>query len=481
VKKTTLLTLAVLCRLLTDGQQKVFDLPMTPADAKDIQIFATPDSQSRAMCLSLASRHIIRQYLLPADSSAGDPVNLDSIYYNYKESQYLTAVMLPDGIETCLASRHSSMLRFIRTDSRQRSRQSDSIVFPPGQQLFSAFYQQGLFYALAVQTGSDILLIYRRRGPGEVDILQKEAPVRDWGKKWFRLTSTHRHRIDDLESLTASIGMIQQDTSTPPPRAAVLAKTKLYIRTGLVYLSFDNTQLVTHVLEIPLDQRPCRILSFDPEDWYHKEIHPGFSNGNSYILDSTLIVAAIIYHQPYLGFYDLHTGRLKQAYTPNEKGNTSFPRSPIWQTGDFWNKDKVHPITMEQFAANSFDFWSLGVRARQTGNQHIEVEIGTIYNRESFGKMMLILAEATPAFFGMGALIITGPASIKTTFFYSQFDNSAYTAQSYKELADKSELINTFANSQKISDKWMSGFQHGTNYWLAWYDADQQQFFIYKF
>ncbi len=94
---------------------------------------------------------------------------------------------------------------------------------------------------------------------------------------------------------------------------------------------------------------------------------------------------------------------------------------------------------------------------------------------------MLILAEATPAAFGVGALIITGAPSIKTTFFYAQFESSTYTAQPYNELVDKSELINTFANSQKISDKRILQFQHGADYWVAWYDADQQRYFIYKF
>ena len=114
-------------------------------------------------------------------------------------------------------------------------------------------------------------------------------------------------------------------------------------------------------------------------------------------------------------------------------------------------------------------------------NQGVELEIGTIYNRESFGQMLLILAELTPALFGAGALIYTGPGSINTMSFYSKFDNGSFRPQPYKDLKDKSGLIDTFANSLDTPRKRISGFQHGNDYWLAWYDAYLEKFIIYKF
>ena len=454
---------------------------MDPADVQDLKVVGTPDNRTGNILLSMASRHAIRHYLLPTDSSAGAPTALDSLDFNGRQNRYLVTASLPDGIETCIANKDYSLLRFLHFESgAQKTR--DSLAIPPDQQLFKTFYQDNTFYAITVQRHANTLFIYRRTPGAGVDLFQKEIPVKKWGIIWMHGSKAFtKNHIDNLYDLATSVAVTQEDSTTAPPMTSVVFRSKCYIRPGMLYLTFDDHQLVTNVVEVPFDQRPGRLLQFNPEDWYHKALPLGFSTGNSYILDNTLITAAIVHRQPWLAFYDLTTGKLLASYAPDNKGNTSFPRSPIWQEGDLWSRDKVHPIKMEDFAVNAFDFWTLGIRARKMDSGRLEVEIGTIYNRESFGQMMLILAEASPAALGMGAVIFVGHGSVKPMFFYSQFVNGTFKPQPYKELADKLDLINTFANSQNISSKGLSGFQRGNDYWLGWYDADQQKYLIYKF
>ncbi|WP_188927583.1 hypothetical protein [Puia dinghuensis] len=481
MKKTTLLAILLLGRLLTEGQQKVFELPMDSADAQGLHVVGTPDGRSGNILLSITSPHSIRYCWLSGDSAAGAPVILTTLDYNSKKSRYLVTAAFPDGIETCISNKDYSLLRFLHSELVARqTRQTDSLAIPSDQQLFQAFYQDNTFYAITVQKHANTLFIYRRRPGAGTDTFQKEIPIKKWGIIWWHGTRAFiKNHVDNCYDLAGSVGMTQEDSITPPPMSAVVNKSKCYIRPGMLYLTFDTHQLVTNVIEVPLDERPSRLLQFNPEDWYHKALPIGFSTGNSFIFDNTLITTAIVHRQPWLAFYDLHTGKLITSYAPDTKGNTSFPRSPIWQEGDFWRKDKIHPIKLEDFAVNAFDFWTMGVSARKLDSGRIEVSIGTIYNRESFGQLMLILSAAT--------IVVTEPvllfeaAPIHTMYFYSCFENDTFGALPYKEMTDKSELINTFANSQNIPRKQMSGFQHGNDYWLAWYDAGQQKYLIYKF
>jgi len=456
---------------------------MDPADAQDLGVYSTPFGRMGDILLTLTSRHTLRHLQLSTDSSAGAPVTLAYLEYNSKEHHFLVAASFPDGIESCIANKDYSLLRFIHSSpAAQTGRQTDSLAIPAGQQVFKAFYQDNTFYAITVQKHANTLYIYRRRPGAGFEIFEKETAIHKWGVIWYHGSKAFtKNYVDNLYDLVRSVGMIQEDSETPPLLTAMIYRSKCYIRPGTLYLTFDDHHLVTNVIEIPLDDRAGRLLQFKPEDWYHKTVPPGFSTGNSYIFDNTLITAAIVHHQPWLAFYDLHTGKLLESYAPNEKGNTSFPRSPIWQVGGFWKKDKVHPIKMEDFAVNAFDFWTLGISARKIDSGRIEIGVGTIYNRESFGQMMLIFAEASPAVLGAGAAVIFIGSSVKPMFFYAHFTDDIFKPLPYKELTDKSELIDTFANSQTTSRKRMAGFQHGEDYWLTWYDADQQKYLIYKF
>jgi len=456
---------------------------MDSTDVERLHVSGTPDGRTGNILLSMASRHTIRHYQLSMDSSSGAPVALASLDYNSKNSRYLVAAVFPDGVETCISNKDYSLLRFLHTEgSTKQTRQTDSLAIPSDQQLWQVFYQDSTFYAIAVQKHANTLFIHRRRQGTGTEMFQKEIAVKKWGIIWYHGTRNFiKDRVDNLYDLARSVGMTQEDSTTPPPLTSAVLRSKCYIRPGMLYLTFDTHHLVTKIIEVPLDERPSRLLEFKPEDWYQKRVPPGFSTGNSYVFENILITTAIVYHQPWLSFYDLHTGKLITSYAPDAKGNTSFPRSPIWQVGNFWNKDKVHPIKLADFTENVFDFWTMGICARDLDSGRFAVEIGTIYNRESFGQLMLILSTATPFVIVSDPLLRFGPVPIHTMYFYSCFEKGALRALPYKETMDKSELINTFASSQNISPKGLSGFQHGNDYWLGWYDADQQKYVIYKF
>jgi len=479
VNRITLFALFLLSAVLASGQQLQLELPMDSTGVEGLRISGITYSATGNVLLSLASQNNVRQYRLSGDSTAGAPVCLASIDYDGKKSHYLVAAGLPDGIETCISNKDYSILRFLHTGRPDRT---DSLVIPSGQQLFYAFYQGDTFYAIAVQKHSNTLFVYRRTPQAPTETFQKEIDIGKWGIIWWHGTRAFaKNAVDNCYDLMRSVGMTQEDSNTPPPMSSVVFKSKCYIREGMLYLTFDTHRLVTKVIEVPLDGRPGRLLQFNPEDWYHKSLPIGFSTGNSFIFDNTLITAAIVHRQPWVAFYDLHTGRLITSYAPDAGGHTSFPRSPILQVGEFWRKDKVHPIKWDDFAANAFDFWTMGVTARALDSGRIEVRIGTIYNRENFGDLMLILGNFTPLLIATGPTLLFSAPPINTMYLSSQFENDSFRALPYKEPKDKSELINTFVSSQILSPKGMSGVQIGNDYWLGWYDAVLRKYFIYKF
>ena len=483
MKKITLFSFILLSAALASGQQLQLELPLDSTDAEGLRISGTSHDRAGNILVTMTSRHSLRQFLLPADSSTGRPVSVDSLDFDSKKNHFLVAAVLPDGIENCIANKDLSLLRFLHGAPGHRMQQYDSLVIPTGQQLFNAIYQDNTFYAIAIQKHSNTLVIYRRRPESVVETFQKEIDVKKWGIIWWHGTRNFiKNRVDNGYDLLQSAGMIQSDSATAPPMSAAVFKSKCYFRQGMLYLTFDTHQLVTNVVEVPLDERPSRLLQFNPEDWYHKALPIGFSTGNSFILGNTLIAAAIVHRQPWVAFYDLHTAKLITSYAPAANGHTSFPRSPIWQVGDFWHKDKVHPIKWDDFAANAFDFWTLGITARESDSGQIEVRIGTIYNRENFGDAMLVFAGFfTPLYLVTEPILMFSAPPINTMSFASRFDNEGFHALPYKESKDKSELMNTFASSQILSPKGISGFQIGNDYWMGWYDAVLQKYFIYKF
>ncbi|MBS1660871.1 MAG: hypothetical protein JST68_07445, partial [Bacteroidetes bacterium] len=244
MKRTILCALLLSGCLLAKSQQKVFEYPMEPSEAGKIQFHGTLDSRSGNIILSLTARHDLRQYQLPVDSGAA--TFLSSMDFDGKENRYLTAVTLPDGVEVCIADKRHSLIRFLYCKTgEQQSRQIDSLQLPADQYIFASFYQQDVFYALTAQKGVSSVFIHRRKRDGSKDVQEKATPVKDWGKIYFRGTNAWtRNHVDDVAELTKTIGMIQEDAATPPAMVSLLAKGKLYIRPGILYLTFDNTHLI---------------------------------------------------------------------------------------------------------------------------------------------------------------------------------------------------------------------------------------------
>jgi hypothetical protein len=75
----------------------------------------------------------------------------------------------------------------------------------------------------------------------------------------------------------------------------------------------------------------------------------------------------------------------------------------------------------------------------------------------------------------------TGSGRKNTMFFTAQFREGTYSPLPYKELEDKSELINNFVDSRKISRKELSLSGVAGTYWLGFYDPVDQKYLIYKF
>jgi hypothetical protein len=495
MKKHLLLATLLVTGMTGNCQVNVFDLPLDRADAGDLKAHPLYDPLTGNIILSLFSYNKLQRYFFAgADTFSRDPVRLTGIrvYDKYTRDgsilsydHYLGSHLTAHGIEECVTDRKFSVIRWFHTDFRDSSlKETDSIPIPAGERLFAWYYQQGDFYALGLPKTADLIHVYRRRAGRPVEVLQKELPVKGWGS--IRRDGGKK-RIDDLGDLVNGIGMIREDTATPS-LLATLAEVKLYTGRESIYFTCDNSRLQTRVIEVPLDDRPCRLLEFDAAAYYHKEIPPGFSNGNSYIFDSTLVVASIIHRQLYVAFYDLSSGKLLVAYTPDEKGNNTFPHSAAYQVGDFWKKGVVHRISMDEFYKNSFDFWTLGVNARRLGNDQVELEIGTIYNRETFGKFMLALGTmGLGAMGGSPSVIFLGPnASPKNTmFFKSRFHTGTFTALPFTGPdtggEDKSELIGTFVDSLKVSWKDISMVQYNDSYWLGFIDPEQHHYVVYKF
>ncbi len=478
-------------------QQQVFDLPLDSSETDGLRVFPGYDTQTANIQLTLTSRHTLRRYALPSgDSTLAPPRELTRpISYDKNDRKgsvlpyfdfYQGYLLIEGGIEEAFTDKKNSMIRFVRTRFHEGDpQQTDSIPIPPGESLFAAFYQPEGFYALCLQKASSRISIYHHPPAGGIGVIQKEVPVKDWGKGGHTgEKSTGQKRVDDLSDLIGEMVIIRSEPTQAPPLLSALSKAKCYVTPGKCFLTFDNIHLETRVLELPLDDRPCILHQFTTEPWFHGEPPQGFSNGNSYLLDSTLITAAIIHRKLYLAFYDLATGKCKTVFPPDQKGFPSFPHSPAQQIGDFWKKGTVHRIPMEAFYENSFDYWTLGITARHYGDDQLELEIGTAYDRETFGKFMVAFGSMGLAAGGVGTgFVFMGPGNnhSNTMFFKSQFHVAGPSPASYTELKDKSELIDTFADLQKIPRKSMMVLQRDGSYWLGFFDPTYQHYRVYKF
>ena len=483
----TLTGLTALC------QQRVFEVPLDTNELSSLQAFPVYDAASGQLLLTFTTRHTLRRYSLrAADTSISGPaIPLDTFVTDRKGRKtsllplfehYWGSTPIDGGVEDAFLS--DGMIRFIRTLYHGGApQQTDSIVFTREEWLFGGFYQQGAFYCLTSTKGGDEIRIRRHRPGGGITSTTKTVAVKDWGKVSQHLPARKMH-IGELSDLAADVTQVSTDPATFPPLLATLSRVKLYAAPGRVYITFDNTQLETHVIDLPLDDRPARVMQFNAESWYHAKIPSGFSNGNSFIFDSTMIVAAIIHLQPWLAFYDLSTQKLIGTYAPDQKGDPSFAHSPAWQVGDLWKKDKMHRIPFPEFGKQSFDYWTLGVTAGHFGNDHLVLQIGTLYDRETFGKMMLMLGSMAVSAAALSPSILYarpgwGPAN--TLFFKAHFSTSTLQPLPYPAFDDKSGLINNFAVAKTLTDNGGFLLERDGTYWWGFIDTVFQQFVIYKF
>lgn len=493
MKKYLFLAILPLAGLTARCQQRVFELPLDSSELNITQAWPVYDPATNTMVLTLNSRYRVRRFTFAAgDTTPHRPArSVDSLIVDKAGRRtsllplfdhYLGGTALPDGLEEAFAS--GPGIRFYQTVfHRNAPIQTDSIVIRPDQRIFAAFYQSGRFYALVETRHSEQITIWRHQpGTGSVKSTRTVA-VKDWGKVSYRQSTTKKGHIDDLSDLLEDIALVSLDPAVYPPLLATMGHVRLYVGAGRVYLSFDNTRLQTHVIDLPLDDRPARILEFDPADWYQKEPPPGFSNENSYIFDSTLIVAAIVHRQFYLALYDLNTGKLKAFYPPDANGQPSFPHSPAWQVGDFWKKDHVHRIPMAELYKNSFDYWTLGVTAGRFGDR-MELQIGTVYDRETFGKFMLAFATMSLGAAGFGpSILYIGPGwgSSNTMFFKAHFGLDSLRPIPYPAFKDKSQLIDTFAVAQKMAKNGGFLLEYAGDYWYGYVDLWEEKYIICKF
>ena len=493
MKKYLFLAILPLASLTVRCQQRVFELPLDSSEFYNTQAWPVYDPATNTFVLTLNSRYRMRRFAFAAGDTIlhGPARSVDSLVIDKagrktsllpEYEHYLDGTALPDGLEEAFAT--GPGIRFYQTVyHRNAPLQTDSIVIAHDQKLFAAFYQSGRFYALVGTKGSDQITIWRHQHGGGSAKNTKTVAVRGWGKVSYRQKTTKKGHIDDLSDLLDDVTLVSRDPEVYPPLLTTMGHVRLYVATGRVYLSFDNTRLQTHVIDLPLDDRPARTLEFDPALWYQKEPPPGFSNENSYIFDSTLIVAAIVHLQFYLALYDLNTGKLKAFYPPDANGQPSFPHSAAWQVGDFWKKDHVHRIPMAELYKNSFDYWTLGVTAGRFGNR-MELQIGTVYDRESFGKFMLAFTSMSIAAAGFIPTIFyfgPGSGSSNTMFFKAHFGLDSLQPIPYPAFKDKSQLIDTFAVAQKMAHSGGFLLEYAGDYWYGYVDLWEGKYIICKF
>ena len=219
-------------------------------------------------------------------------------------------------------------------------------------------------------------------------------------------------------------------------------------------------------------------------------VEPGFSNGNSFIIDSTLITSNIIHHKLYLAFYDLATGKLIKYYDAPVRDSVSFLHSRVMKTGNFWTKNNVHATSLGDMIQRSFDFWVLGVNAYKCGKGKIEIEIATIYDRATFAEFMTTLVLtgagayaviAVPGISSLTVFAIDGGGKKNTIFLNSQFSLEQFEQGPYTELPDKEQLVNNFMYEQGITLKTASVISEKGYRYLGYLDPVNFKYFIYKF
>ena len=138
---------------------------------------------------------------------------------------------------------------------------------------------------------------------------------------------------------------------------------------------------------------------------------------------------------------------------------------------------------MTELYKNSFDYWTLGVTAGRFGDK-MELLIGTVYDRETFGKFMLAfssMAVSAAGFFPGIFYIGPGSGSANTMYFKTHFAADSLKAVSYPAFADKSQLIDTFAVAQKMARNGTFLLEYAGNYWYGYVDLWEEKYIICKF
>lgn len=280
-----LLTAAVLALtgLTAFSQQRVFEVSIDTNETSSLQAYPVYDPASAQILLTLTSRHTLKRYSLrAADTSVTGPVIALDTFLTDKKGRKTSLLPLfehfwgstPIAGGTEEAFLGKGMIRFIKTVYHEGPQQTDSILFGPEERMFAGFYQQGTFYCFTATKGTDNIRIWRHRPGAGTEATTKTIAVKEWGKVSQHLPATKMH-IHDLSDLAADITQVSTDPAVFPPVVATLSKAKLYAAPGRVYITFDNTQLETYVIDVPLDDRPAQIKHFNPEDWYHQKYREG--------------------------------------------------------------------------------------------------------------------------------------------------------------------------------------------------------------
>jgi hypothetical protein len=474
-------------------QQKVFEVFLDSTVPSSLHAFPVIDSDSGQILLTLTSTYTLQRYRLSLSDTgfAEYPAPFDTLTVGGRRERkasllslydhYLASLPLQGGMEEAFFSESENTVRFVKTVYGQgRAYQTDSIPLGKGEYLFAAFYKDAEFYGLTAMKGSDDIRIWHRHPDGKTVLVRKTVPVKDWGDNSFR----GNVRVRTLIDLARDITVVSNEPGTYPPLIPMLHKSKLYVAGDKVYITYDNLRLETHVIDLPLDDRPARVLNCNPADWYGKEPSPGFSNGNSFIFDSTLIVAAIVHLQLYMAIYDLPGGRLRKTFAPDANGQPGFAHSPAWQVGDLWKKDKVHRTSMAELYHNSFNFWTFGITGRHSGDNRMELEIGTTYDRGSIGKAMLGLGALAVAAAGVLPAIMfirPGVGHANTMYFKAQFGTDSMQPLAYVPFDDKSQLIDNFAVAKKAAPNGSFVLGREGTLWYGYLDAEEGKYLIYKF
>ena len=280
--KITALSVVISCLIVQSAfpQQKILEVQLDSADSENLHgyQFCPPDSNS--LYLTLSSRNKVVKYRVDSGSETNSHSANPWFSQSYDEASrktsilpykyYLGSTVSGNGIEEAFSDKKISRISFVKTffDGGLIERE-DSIVIPESERLINFFSQNNSFYILTLVKGTNLLKIYRHISASKTKILEKEIRLGYMGR--IRIPGTaKKKKVSSFSDLISRLGFAYMDERGKPPTLESTSHSKLYIQKDRLYFTFDNHELNTWVIDVPLNDDSVRVRRFDIASYYPK-------------------------------------------------------------------------------------------------------------------------------------------------------------------------------------------------------------------